>query len=104
MATDKHNAQDPVRDFLAESDKLIKQTDKNLKKIDAMRKEIGLKAGASQELLSGIGPEQEQRQQAQKELQNFLKDNEMELAAAPEKKQKKKRKKLNNAMRKNLRI
>ncbi len=103
MATDKQNAQDPVRDFLAESDKLIKLTDKNLKKIDAMRKEIGLKAGASQELLSGIGPEQEQHQLAHKELQRFLKENELELVAAPEKKQKK-RKKLNNAMRKNLRI
>ena len=99
-----------IRDVLADSDKLIKSGERDLKKIEKIREEIGLNAGASKEFLEHIPENDAKNQKAQKKLRQFMDKmiepgQEKPEADSPEKgKKKKKRSKLANAMNKRLRI
>ncbi len=95
-----------MRDFLAESDKLLKQSEKSLKRMDKVRNNIGLKPGASKEFMEHIPGNADKRKEAADELRKFLKDAKFE--SLPESKEDKarsgKRSKLAKAMNRNLRI
>ncbi|CAM3582521.1 hypothetical protein [Parendozoicomonas haliclonae] len=97
---------DDLRAFLADSDKLIKASEKSLKSMEAMRKDIGLQAGASKELLEQVPESQDAYRAAQKELNQFLRDNQSESAEADtkDKKRKKKRSKMARTVHNKLRI
>ena len=101
--TEKHNLSDSVQDFLAESDKLIKASERNLKKLEAMRKQLGLNAGASRELMDAIPESSEERQKAEQDLESFLAENGLGADVPPKPKKKKRRDKLNKVMRNNIR-
>ena len=98
------NLSDSVQEFLAESDKLIKASENNLKKLEAIRNQLGLNAGASKELLDAISDSNDKRQKAQQELESFMAENGLDTVMSDKPKKRKQRDKLNKAMRKNMRI
>ena len=95
-----------LRDFLAESDKLIKASEQSLKKIEVMRKELGLAAGASKDLLERIPQNSDQHQEAEKELKKFMEGNQLDTEENTDKakKKKKRRSRMTKAIHKKLRI
>lgn len=97
-----------IRDVLADSDKLIKSGERDLKKIEKIREEIGLNAGASKEFLEHIPENDVKNQKAQKKLRQFMdkmiEPGKEKSEKETEEKAKKKRSKLANAMNKRLRI
>ncbi|WP_281646023.1 hypothetical protein [Parendozoicomonas sp. Alg238-R29] len=95
-----------IRDVLADSDKLIKTGESSLKRMEKVRKELGLEAGASKEFLEHIPANAEERQKAQKELKEFMDGADIEPNEDPKgnKKKNKKRSRLAKAMNKKLRI
>ncbi|MCL6270177.1 hypothetical protein M3P05_09550 [Sansalvadorimonas sp. 2012CJ34-2] len=101
MATESNN---PLHETLAESEKLLKEGEKELARIGKLRKEIGLKEGASKEFLEHIPGSNDKRQKAEKELSEFLKNSEDITTEKGNKSKQKKRSKLTKAMNRKLRI
>ncbi len=101
MATENSNQ---LHDALAESEKLLKDGEKSLARIGKLRKEIGLKEGASKEFLEHIPGSNEKRQKAEKELEEFLSGTETAAEKNGNKTKQKKRSKLAKAMNRKLRI
>ena len=103
MATEKND----MHEFLAESDKLIKASELSLKKMEKVRGNIGLQAGASKEFLEHIPTSSEKHEQAQQELKKFvdgMEIDEQDSNTETDKKKKRKRSKLAKAMNRKLRI
>ncbi|MTI14101.1 hypothetical protein [Sansalvadorimonas verongulae] len=95
-----------LHETIADSDKLIKTGENSLKRMEKIRKELGLSAGASKEFLEHIPDSAEKTQKAQKELKQFMDsvDADEQAEDSKSKKKNKKRSRLAKAMNKKLRI
>ena len=102
MATESES--NSLHETLAEGEKLLKSSEKRLKQIGNLRKELGLKQGASKEFLEHIPSGDDKLKTAEKELEEFLNNSQPDPEQGENKSKQKKRSKLAKAMNRKLRI